>query len=80
MQISENLKRLNPQYKPKTEFDMKQELVSENLRLLYVAITRAKKHLYFSTSRKAKSYDKVVELEPNLIFTELLPNTEENYD
>ena len=78
--FTENLKRLNPQYKPKTEFDMKQELVSENLRLLYVAITRAKKHLYFSTSRKAKSFDKVVEQEPNLIFTELLPNTEENYD
>ena len=70
--FTENLKRLNPQYKPKTEFDMKQELVSENLRLLYVAITRAKKHLYFSTSRKAKSYDKVVEQEPSLIFAELL--------
>ena len=78
--FTENLKRLNPQYKPKTEFDMKQELVSENLRLLYVAITRAKKHLYFSTSRKAKSYDKVVEQEPSLIFTELLPNAEENFD
>ena len=70
--FTENLKRLNPQYKPKTEFDMKQELVSENLRLLYVAITRAKKHLYFSTSRKAKSFDKVVEQEPSLIFAELL--------
>ena len=70
--FTENLKRLNPQYKPKTEFDMKQELVSENLRLLYVAITRAKKHLYFSTSRKAKAFDKVVEQEPSLIFAELL--------
>lgn len=70
--FTENLKRLNPQYKPKTEFDMKQELVSENLRLLYVAITRAKKHLYFSTSRKAKSFDKVIEQEPSLIFAELL--------
>lgn len=70
--FTENLKRLNPQYKPKTEFDMKQELVSENLRLLYVAITRAKKYLYFSTSRKAKSFDKVVEQEPSLIFAELL--------
>ena len=78
--FTENLKRLNPQYKPKTEFDMKRELVSENLRLLYVAITRAKKYLYFSTSRKAKSYDKVVEQEPSLIFTELLFNTEEDYD
>ena len=76
----ENLKRLNPKYKPKTEFDMKQELVSENLRLLYVAITRAKKHLYFSTSRKIKSFEKIVDQEPNLIFTELLTNTEEFND
>lgn len=68
----ENLKRLNPQYKPKTEFDMKQELVSENLRLLYVAITRAKKHLYFSASRKAKSFEKIIDQEPSLIFSELL--------
>ena len=30
--FTENLKRLNPNYKPKSEFDMKQELVSENLR------------------------------------------------
>lgn len=68
----ENLKRLNQQYKPKTEFDMKQELVSENLRLLYVAITRAKKHLYFSASRKAKSFEKIIDQEPSLIFSELL--------
>ena len=78
--FTENLKRLNPQYKPKSEFDMKQELVSENLRLLYVAITRAKKHLYFSASRKTKSFEKIIEQEPSLIFTDLLPNTEESHD
>ena len=78
--FTENLKRLNPQYKAKSEFDMKQELVSENLRLLYVAITRAKRHLYFSASRKIKSFEKIVEQEPSLIFAELLPNTEENND
>lgn len=73
--FTENLKRLNPQYKPKTEFDIKQELVSENLRLLYVAITRAKKYLYFTTSRKIKSFEKIIEQEPSLIFAELLQNT-----
>ena len=72
----ENLKRLNPDYKPKTEFDMKQELVSENLRLIYVAITRAKKYLYFTTSRKVKSFEKIVEQEPSLIFTDILDCTE----
>ena len=74
--FNENIKRLNPDYKPKTEFDMKQELVSENLRLLYVAITRAKKHLYFSTSRKVKSFEKIIEQEPSLIFTDILDCTE----
>ena len=59
---------------------MKQELVSENLRLLYVAITRAKKHLYFTASRKTKSFEKIVEQEPSLIFTEILTNTEEFHD
>ena len=75
----ENLKQLNPTYKPKTEFLLKQELVSENLRLLYVAITRAKKHLYFTTSRKIKSFEKIIEQEPSLIFTDLL-NCTEVYD
>ena len=78
--FTENLKRLNPQYKAKSEFDMKQELVSENLRLLYVAITRAKKYLYFSASRKTKSFEKIIDQEPSLIFADLLPNTEENND
>ncbi len=74
--FNENLKRLNPDYKPKSEFDMKQELVSENLRLLYVAITRAKKYLYFTTSRKVKSFEKIIEQEPSLIFTDILECTE----
>ena len=78
--FTENLKRLNPNYKAKTEFDMKQELVSENLRLLYVAITRAKKHLYFTTSRKIKPYTKIIEQEPSLIFSEILDCTEEYHE
>ena len=72
--FNENLKRLNKNYKPKTEDDLKREQVAENLRLLYVAITRAKKHLYFTTSRKVKSFEKIVEQEPSLIFTDLLNN------
>ena len=72
----ENIKRLNPDYKAKTEFDIKQELVSENLRLLYVAITRAKKHLYFTTSKKIKSFEKIVDQEPSLIFSDILDCTE----
>ena len=72
----ENVKRLNPSYKPKSEYEIKQELVAENLRLLYVAITRAKRKLYFSVSKKAKSFEKVVSQEPSMIFDMM----EVNYD
>ena len=68
----ENIRRLNPNYKAKTEFDLKQELLSENLRLLYVAITRAKRKLFFTVSTKSKSFEKIVQQEPNLIFCEIL--------
>ena len=59
---------------------MKQELVSENLSLLYVAITRAKKYLYFTTSKKIKSFEKIIEQEPSLIFSEILDCTEEYHE
>lgn len=64
----ENVKRLNPSYKQKTEYEMKQEIAAENLRLLYVAITRAKRKLYFTVSKKAKSFEKIIEQEESMIF------------
>lgn len=51
---------------------MKQELIAENLRLLYVAITRAKKYLYFTAARKTKSFEKIVNQEPSIMFERLL--------
>lgn len=68
----EDVKKLNPNYKPKSEYEMKQELIAENLRLLYVAITRAKRKLYFSSARKTKSFEKIVNQEPSIIFEKLL--------
>lgn len=68
----ENVKKLNPNYKPKSEYEMKQELVAENLRLLYVAITRAKRKLYFTAARKTKSFEKIINQEPSVIFEKLL--------
>ncbi len=68
----ENVRRLNPNYKHKTEIELKKELLAENLRLLYVAITRAKQKLYITTSRKALSFGKTIEQEPSSIFHELL--------
>ena len=70
----ENLKRLNPEYKPKSENDLKEELLAENLRLLYVAITRAKKQLYFTVSQKVKSFGRETIQEPGIIFSQLLDN------
>lgn len=64
----ESVKCLNKNYKQKTEYEMKQELAAENLRLLYVAITRAKNKLYFTVSRTIKSYERITAQEPAAIF------------
>ena len=72
----ENIKKLNPEYKEKSELELKTEILEENLRLLYVAITRAKKKLYFSCAKKEKYYGKDREVEESIIFADLL-NTEE---
>ena len=69
----ELIKSLNPQYKKKSEIELKQEILAENLRLLYVAITRAKNQLIFSSSKKTKT--RFGKLQPNaesVIFKDLL--------
>ena len=68
----EEIRRSNSRYKPKTENDLKSELLAENLRLLYVAITRAKHRLFITASRKSTAYGKTVEQTPSIIFNELL--------
>ncbi len=73
----ENIRCLNPNYKQKTEFELKKELLSENLRLLYVAITRAKKELFITASRKSISFGKTIDQTPSLIFNELLEGSKD---
>ncbi|MBQ8459659.1 ATP-dependent helicase [bacterium] len=69
----ESVKALNPNYKPKSEYEIKQEILSENLRLLYVAITRAKNRLIISVSEKLKNkFGKEQKNEPSIIFENLL--------
>lgn len=69
----EQVKALNPSYIKKTEYELKQEILDENLRLLYVAITRAKNNLFITTSTKSKSrYGKEQKNEPSIIFNDLL--------
>ena len=69
----EQVKALNPNYRKKSEYELKQEILDENLRLLYVAITRAKNNLIITTSTKSKSrYGKEQKNEPSIIFNDLL--------
>ncbi|MBR1425091.1 ATP-dependent helicase [bacterium] len=70
--FAELVKSLNPRYRKKTEYELKQEILEENMRLLYVAITRTKNKLCISTSKKVKSYGRPLDSEPNIIFDELL--------
>lgn len=69
----EMVKCLNPNYKKKSEYELKQEILAENLRLLYVAITRAKNKLYITTSTKTKNrYGKEQKNNPSIIFDTIL--------
>ncbi len=68
--ISEDIRCTNPDYKPKTQDELKRELLDESLRLLYVAITRAKKQLHLSASQDSTYYNKPVK--PSIIFEGLL--------
>ena len=69
----EAVKKLNQNYKPKSEYELKQEILSETLRLLYVAITRAKNKLYLTVANKSKTrFGKMQSQEISVIFSELL--------
>lgn len=72
----EQIRCLNPNYNKKSDFELKKEILEENLRLLYVAITRAKNRLYISTSAKEQTrYGKLKNSEPSVIFDELLTDS-----
>lgn len=68
----EQVREFNLKYKKKSEFELKKVQIDENLRLLYVAITRAKKQLTFTVSKETKSFGKVLKQAPSIIFEELL--------
>ena len=73
--FNENLRRLNPRYKSKSQKEIMKQILTENLKLLYVAITRARKYLYISTFKKSRPNDKYTKV--NVIFRELLGVSEE---
>ena len=44
---------------PKTDLELKREIIEENFRLIYVGITRAKKKLLLSTASNYKFFARV---------------------
>ena len=69
----EQIRCLNPNYKKKSDYELKQEILEENMRLLYVAITRAKNRLHITTSIKEQTrYGKFKDSKPSVIFQDLL--------
>ncbi len=68
----EEVKSFNSNYKPKTELELIKYNSEENLRLLYVAVTRAKNKLYITASSKSKAFGKEISQEPSVIFETIL--------
>lgn len=72
----ENIKELNPTYPQKSDDELKEFLLAENFRLLYVAITRAKRKLFISASRTTKSFGQMRPQAPSIIFESILNTME----
>ena len=68
----ENVKSLNPKYKKKNEDELKKFNIAENFRLLYVAITRAKRKLYITAPIKSKQFNRMQDNDVSIIFENLL--------
>ena len=74
----EQIRCLNPNYRKKSDLELKKEILEENLRLLYVAITRAKNRLYISTSTKEQTrFGKLKDSEPSVIFEHVIESESE---
>ena len=67
-EFMEDVRAFNPNYKHKTQLELKQFNSEESLRLLYVAITRAKRKLYITCASKIKYFGKDTEQEPSIVF------------
>lgn len=79
--FTEKIRALNESYKIKSDDEIKKTTIDEDLRVLYVAITRAKRRLYI-TCPKAKlagkfEKKKLIPVKESIIFKELLKNVEE---
>ena len=69
LKLKENTKFIQKvKYMPKSDDELKKEIIEENLRLIYVGITRAKKKLYLSCAQKYKYFAKMKETKPTQLF------------
>ena len=64
----EEIKSLSGRYKEKSDKELKEFALAEIYRLLYVAITRAKKRLYITVSTKAKKTSEREDRNPCALF------------
>ena len=68
----EEIKSLDKNYKRKTVEQLKQEVLHENLRLFYVAITRAKRRIFFSCPKRQKMFGRMRDVEVSELFNSIL--------
>lgn len=71
----EAVKAINYKYKKKDEKELRLFQAEENLRLFYVAVTRAKKKLYISCADKYKKFSKLKETKPSILFEKVLDSS-----
>lgn len=64
----EAVKGLNSKYKKKDENEQQIFQIEENLRLFYVAVTRAKKKLFITSAEKQKKFSRVIQTNPSPLF------------
>lgn len=68
----EDVRALKDGYNKKSDYEQKEDIIAEDFRLLYVAITRAKRRLYISVAEKEKFFGRVQNVVPSIIFERLL--------
>lgn len=68
----EAVKALNLNYNKKDEKELKLFAAGENMRLFYVAVTRAKKKLFVTCANKYKKFSRLKDSQKSILFDELL--------
>ncbi len=77
--LKENTKFIQKVKKyPKSDSELKKEIIEENYRLIYVGITRAKKRLYLSAAGEYKYFSKLKKYEKSKILEFLGETNEKN--